>query len=213
MTDIATLGERVLRRLGVAVVPVADRPTLSTMIDPATIATDALVALGVIAADEVPAASDLALANATVASVQDSLASQAIVWWDNSGVPSAVREEYAKMAAAQMASAFGKQADPQIYAMLEARVRRMALVLSSFDLASEAVQAVHDGLAATGRVRWTVFDIPPAVELPYELLAANRLAPLFDKPADAGAELMATRQLAQIIALPTSGERTVAEYF
>lgn len=213
MTDIATLGERALRRLGVAVVPVADRPPLTTMVAPDTIATDALVELGVIAADETPAPADLALAGEKLAAVQDSLTSQALVWWDNTGIPSALREEYTKMTAAQMATAFGKQADPAVYALLENRVRRMALVLSATDHATEAVQAVHDQLAATGRARWSVWDLPPAAELPYELLAANRLAPLFEKPADAAADVLAMRSLAQIVALPSSGERVIAEYF
>jgi hypothetical protein len=213
MTDIATLGERALRRLGVAVVPVADRPPLATMIAPDTIATDALVELGVIAADEVPSPADLALAQSKLAAVQDSLTSQALVWWDNTGIPSALREEYTKMTAAQMATAFGKQADPAVYALLENRVRRMALVFTGPERATEAVQAVHDDLTARGRARWSVFDLPPAAELPYELLAANRLAPLFEKPADAAADVLAMRSLAQIIALPSSGERVVAEYF
>ena len=202
-----------MRRLGVAVIPIADRPPLATMITPEVIATDALVELGVIAADEVPSASDQALALAKVGAVQDSLASQAIVWWDNSGVPSALREEYTKMAASQMASSFGKAADPAVYALFENRVRRMALVLSGTDHAQRAVQAVHDDLAARGRVRWTTFDIPVAAEMPYEILAANRLAPLFDKQGNPAEDMMAMRTLAQIIALPTSGERTRAEYF
>jgi len=213
MTDIATLGERALRRLGVAVIPVADRPPLTTMIAPDTIATDALVELGVIAADEIPSAADQALALAKLGAVQDSLTSQALVWWDNTGIPSALREEYTKMTAAQMATSFGKQADPAVYALLENRVRRMALVFTGPERATEAVQAVHDHLVATGRARWSSWDIPPAADLPYELLAANRLAPLFEKPADAGADVLAMRSLAQIIALPSSGERTVAEYF
>jgi hypothetical protein len=112
-----------------------------------------------------------------------------------------------------LASAFGKAVDPQLLPMFEARVRRMALVLSANDHATRAVQAVHDDLSARGKVRWSVFDIPEAAELPYELLAANRLAPLFDKPLDPNADAMAMRALAQYIALPTSGEAVVGTYF
>jgi len=210
---IATLGERALRRLGVAIIPVADRPALTAQIAPATIATRALVELGVIAADETPAPADQALALDKVAAVQASLASQALVWWPDTGIPSAVSEEYTKLAALFMATSFGKAADPAMVGMLEGRVRRMALVLSSPDLATEAVQSVHDDLAARGLARWSVFDIPAAAEGPMEVLAANQLAPLFDKPANPRDDAQALRTLAQIIALPSSGETVRAVYY
>jgi len=66
---------------------------------------------------------------------------------------------------------------------------------------------------ARGLARFSVFDIHPAAEMPYELLAANRLARLFEQPADPGAEMIATRQLAQIVQLDSSGERVRVEYF
>lgn len=313
-TTISDLGERALRRIGVAIVPFADRPPLNAMVTPASVATAALfelgviasfdspplivavtpdsvataalVELGVIAADEIPAPADQALAMAKVAAVQaslaaqtlvswdptiiptaaveeytkmtasmmassfgksadlqiyaelearvrhvslvfaapeiatkavqavqDSLTAQALVWWDNTGIPSAVAEEYTKLAALQMAPTFGKAADPQLYAALEARVRHVALVLSAPDLATAAVQAVHDDLTARGRVRWSVFDIPPAAVDPYVALAAAALAPRFEQQFPPDAVIAATRSLAQIIALPTSGERVQAEYF
>jgi hypothetical protein len=211
--SIADLGERALRRIGVAIIPVADRPPLNAMVAPASVATSALVELGVIAADETPSASDQALALAKVQAVQASLAAQALVWWDDAGIPSALVEEYTKLAAQQMATSFGKAGDLQIYTAIEARVRHVALVLSAPDLATAAVQAVHDNLAARGLVRWTVFDIPPAAIDPYVALAAAALAPRFDQQADPNAVVAATRSLAQIIALPTSGERVQVEYF
>jgi hypothetical protein len=304
-----------LRRLGVAVVPVADRPALNTAVSPASIATNALielgiiatgqvpltqatvvtsdaiatlalVKLGVIAADETPSTSDMTLAQNAVAAVhanlvaqgnvdwtsdaitsavseeyaaltalhlassfgrpadpamlpvmeqriatvarliraqtlaltkvqevQASLASQANVSWDNTGIPTAVAEEYTRLTAMALASSFGKQVDPQMLAVWEARVRRMAQILEAPNSANDAVQAVHDALVARGLARWSVYDIAPAAELPYEMLAANRLAPLFDKQPDPNADLLASRTLAQIIALGSSGERTQAEYF
>jgi hypothetical protein len=72
---------------------------------------------------------------------------------------------------------------------------------------------VHANLVARGLARWTSLDIPDAASEPYTMLAANRLAPLFEKPASQSDEVMASRALAQIVALPTSGERTPAEYF
>jgi hypothetical protein len=211
--SIATLGERALRRLGVAIIPVEDRPPLVTYVPAATIAINALIALGVIASDETPSPDDQALALAKVTQVQASLAAAAVVWWDDSGVPMAVAEEYTRLAATQLASAFGKPGDIQSYGIFEDRVRRMALVLSANDYANNAVQAVHDDLVARGRARWSVFDIPEVAELPYEVLAANRLAALFDKQIDPNGEAMATRALAQYIALPTSGEPVQGNYF
>lgn len=213
MPTAATLGERALRRLGVAVVPVADRPELVTQVPAATIATAALIELGVIASDETPSPTDQALAMAKLASVQASLAAQALVWWPDTDVPQAVAEEYIKLVALSMATSFGKQGDPTRQPAIEARVKHIALVLSAPDLATEAVVMVHNELAAAGRVRWSINDIPAPAEAPYLYLAANRLAPAFGQKADPADEVSARRALAQLIALPSSGERVMAEYF
>ncbi|HXI78044.1 MAG TPA: hypothetical protein VNH21_12960, partial [Steroidobacteraceae bacterium] len=60
--SIATLGERALRRLGVAIIPAADRPALAAPVALAAIATNALLWLAIIAADETPSPADAALA-------------------------------------------------------------------------------------------------------------------------------------------------------
>ncbi len=214
IATIAELGERALRRLGVAIVPVADRPALTVQVPRADIATAALVELGVIASDETPAATDQALALAKLASVQASLAAQALVWWQDDAVPQAVAEEYTKLTANVMASAFGKAAgDIQMHAALEARVRKVALVLSAPDLATDAVLGVHQDLTARGLARWSVFDIPEAAADAMTVLAANVLAPQFGQKADPRDDAAAMRSLAQYIALPTSGETVHALYF
>jgi len=210
---IAQLGERALRRLGVAVVPVADRPALSVVIPAATLATGALVELGVVAADETPAATDAALALAKLAAAHDALVAQGVVSWTLDTVPQCVAEEMTKLAASLMASSFGKPSDPAIHAMLEARVRKVALIMGAPALASDAVLGVHQDLTALGLARWSVFDIPVAVESPYVILAANDLAPQFGQKADPRDDIAANRSLAQYVALPTSGERIPAEYF
>jgi hypothetical protein len=174
------------------------------------------VELEIIASDETPSATDQALALQKVQAVQASLASQALVWWDDTGVPSALVEEYTKMAAALMASSFGKSADPQLYTMFEGRVRRMALILSGNAQATDAVMGVHRDLVARGLARWTSMDIPEQVGDAYVMLAANVLAPLF---ASLGAKFnpvddqQANQALARYIALPSSGERVQMEYF
>jgi len=210
---VGTLGERALRRLGVAIVPVADRPPLAATIPAATIATNALVELGVIASDETPALTDQALALAKVNAVHDSLVAQANVRWTIDAVPQAVSEEYSKLAAVVMASSFGKAADPQMIPQLEERIRKVAMVMQAPDEATQAVMSVHTGLAALGQVRWTVWDIPSAAEAPYTILAAALLAPTFGGQADPREVMAANAVLAKLIALDSSGERIHAEYY
>jgi hypothetical protein len=68
--SIGTIAQQALRRLGVRVVPLDDSPTLTELVPAATIATNALVELGVIASDETPSVTDQALAVDKVASVR-----------------------------------------------------------------------------------------------------------------------------------------------
>jgi hypothetical protein len=212
--SVSEIAERTLRRLNVTVVPLDDRPTMTEMVPVATIATMALVELGVIASDESPSPTDQALALDKVASVHAALDAQAMVWWDATAVPRAFVEEYTKLAAAQMASSFGKVVDPANVALFEGRVRRGAMGIASHDIAVEGVMAVHTDLVGKGIARWSSNDIPEMAAMPYEMLAAYELAPKFppaeQKPADV---VQAMRTLFTITALPSSGERMVAEYF
>jgi hypothetical protein len=210
---VATLGERALRRIGVAVVPLADRPALTTTLTADTIATRALMALAVIAADETPSGNDQDLALSKTLAVHDSMVAQGFVPWTAITVPQAVAEEYVLLTALHLAAAFGKAGDPAQLPVLEGRVRKMSLLLGANDIATGAVMTVHINLAARGLVRWTVWDIPPAAEDPYVSLAATSIAPEFGQQPIKGDDAEAYRALAQIIALPSSGERVRAEYF
>ncbi len=210
---IADLAEQTLRRLNVAVVALADRPALTVVVPVATIATNALVELGIIASDETPSPTDAALALAKANAVHDSLAANANVSWIADQVPQGVSEEYAKLTALVMASSFGKTADPAQLPVLEARVRKFSLVQRAPALATDAVQGVHNDLAMRGLVRWSAQDIPDAVGDCYVFLAADALGPLFGvqtSPRDAIAAMMS---IARYIALPTSGERIRADYY
>ena len=213
METIATLGERVLRRLGVAVVPPSARPALAVIIPAATIATNALIALAVIASDETPSASDQALALAKVSAIHDGLVSQAIVAWTLDAIPRAVSEEYTQLTALHLATAFGKTGDPAAQPVIEARIRHVVMTLSADSLATEAVQGVHNDLAMRGRVRWSVWDIPAAVADQYAILAAATLAPQFNVKTDPREAQAASIALARYIALPSSGETVIVEYF
>jgi hypothetical protein len=211
---VDTLAEQVLRRLNVTVVPLDDSPQFNERVPASIIATMALVELGVIASDEPPIASDQSLALDKLLSVHAALDAQRLVWWDSSAIPRAFVEDYVKLTAAQAASSFGKAADPATVALFEGRVRRGAMGISSHDIAVEGVMAVHTELVGKGIARWTSMDIPEMAAPAYEMLAAYNLAPKFppaeQKPADV---VQAMRTLFTITALPSSGERMVAEFF
>jgi len=211
--SVSELAERALRRLGFSIVPLDDSPVFTEMVPVATIATMALTELGVIAADETPTASDQALALDKVNSVQGAIDAQGLVWWDPSEVPRAFVEEYAKLTAMQAATSFGKQADPQVMQLLEARIKRGVMEMSGHDIAVEAVMAVHNNLLARGLARWSTQDIPEWVAGPYEVIAADFMSAKFGGQVDNDDLAAAWRALAQMIALPSSGQRVQATYF
>jgi len=183
------------------------------MVPVATIATMALVELGVIASDETPIPSDQALAVDKVASVHAALDAQGVIWWDATAVPRAFTEEFVKLTAAQASSSFGKAGDPALVALLEARVRKGAMVLSADDNAVQAVMGVHQDLVMRGIARWSSQDIPDALGTPYVTLTADALAPLFERKTDPKDAHDAMISIYRYAALPTSGERVVVEYF
>ena len=214
MTEsIGTIAQKALRRLGVRIVPLDDSPTLMEVVSFDTIATAALVELGVIASDETPIPTDQALMLDKVASVHAALDAQGVVWWVAGSVPRAFVEDYTKLTAAQAASSFGKAVDPAIVAMLEGRIRKGAMVLSADDNAQQAVQAVHDDLVMRGIARWSSLDIPNALADPYATLAADALAPLFGGDTDPNDTRDAMVSIYRYVALPTSGETVATAYF
>jgi hypothetical protein len=152
-----------------------------------------------------------AMAEAKVADITASMNARGIIDWTE--IPASAAEAYIQMVTITLAPVFGQESDPKLYAALESRVERIAIVARAPQDAHDAIMAVHTDLAAADKIRWSVFDIPTAAEFPYVVIAANRLAPQFDVKPDAPAELLGRATLARIIALPTSGEVTRAEYF
>lgn len=146
-------------------------------------------------------------------SVHASLDAQGLVWWSGEAVPRAFAEEYIKLTVAFAAMAQNKPVDSNGIALLEARVRRGVMVLSSDSNAAQAVQDVHDDYVARGIARWSSFDIPEPVAAAYLLLATFRAAPLFDKPQNPMDLRQGELAIARYVALPSSGERMVAQYF
>ena len=212
-TSIGTIAQIALRRLGVRVVPLDDSPVLTEMVSFDTVAIGALIELGVIASDETPIPSDMDFMRDKVASVHATLDAQGVVWWASGSVPRAFTEEYTKLTAAMAGSSFGKAIDPSIVAMLEARVRKGAMVLSADTNAQQAVQAVHDDLVMRGIARWTSLDIPDPLADPYATLAADALAPLFGGDTDPRDTQDAIVAIYRYVALPSSGETVSTAYF
>jgi hypothetical protein len=210
---VADLGARVLRRLGIAAVAAADRPSISATMTIPIVAVRALMLLGVIAADEDPSPPDLALGVEKAVVVHESLVAHGLVPWAETAIPRSVSDEYVRLTAMHLAPSFGKTVDPAMQEVIEGRIRRVALLIRAPDLAEQAVLDVHAALDARGKTRWTCFDIPDFVEAPYVLMAANLLAPQFGLPQDPAANVWAMRELAQVIALGSNDEPIRAEYF
>ena len=211
--SVGTIAQKALRRLGVRVVPLDDSPTLTEMVSFDTVAIGALIELGVIASDETPIDADMALMRDKVASVHAALDAQGVVWWQVGSVPRAFTEEYTKLTALAAATSFGKPAAPQEVALLEGRIRKGAMVLSADDNAQQAVQAIHDDLAMRGIARWSSLDIPDVVGEQYAIIAADRLAPLFDEGPDPNGTPAAMAAIFRYVALPSSGETVATQYF
>jgi hypothetical protein len=153
------------------------------------------------------------LAEARATAIHEGLVAQGIASWSSSAIPRAISEEMAALVANDVAPVLGGKTDPGVAAGYEARVRRMSLIIAGPALAEQAVRAVHADLAARGKTRWTLDTIPSAAERPYVFLAAYALAPEFGVPQNQNDVAMATVDLNRLIALPTSGERTVATYY
>ena len=172
------VADAALQALGVTV-PFAQRPPATTIVTASAIATDALIELGVIASDEDPSTTDLALATAKVAAVHDDMVSHGFVSWSAGAIPQAVSEEYTKLTALVLASSFGKTADPALWAALEERVRKYAQVAQGFDVALDRVASVHDSLVSEAAVTWDSEHIPQAAFDEYVAADEAQIAPVF----------------------------------
>jgi hypothetical protein len=164
--SISTLAQQALRRLGVRIVPLADSPTLTEMVPAATIATNALVELGVLN-------SDGERATATVSPA--AIATSALVDLGvlNSDLTLAV-------------PATVPQATIATNALVELGVIAADETPSTADqaLAVDTVASVHGSLAAQGIALWDVSAIPRAFAEEYTKLTAAMSASSFGKTVD-----------------------------
>jgi hypothetical protein len=155
-----------------------------------------------------------ARAEAKVLAVQGELNDLGLIEWDAEHIPASLADAVAAMAAMQMGPEFGRAFDPKLYGFHEDRVRRVSMGGPAGQaLAAQKVVAVHASLAARGRVRWTLYDLPSYAEEPYVFMAAALLAPECDVKADPDWPEMAERELMRIVSLESGGEPVRTAYF
>lgn len=158
-----------------------------------------------------------ALAAAEVAAVHASLRGRGLVDWDGDRVPLAAADAYASLVAARLAAAYGGTADAAgvqaVAAAAEEAVRRLSINRNAQALAEGKVVAVHAGLDARGRARWTLFDLPDWAEEPYVLMTAALLAPEFGQVPDLQAADRAELELCRATALPSLGDAVAMDAF
>ena len=216
VVSIGTIAQKALRRLGVRVVPLDDSPTLTEMVPfrhHRHGEASCRVGRHRLGRNADPVRSGGDHARTKSPRVHAALDAQGVVWWPVGSVPRAFTEEYTKLVALFAATSFGKPSSPQEVALLEGRVRKGVMVLSADDNAQQAVQAVHDDLVMRGIARWTSLDIPDVVGEQYAIMAADRLAPLFDEGPDPNGTPAAMAALYRYVALPSSGETVATAYF
>ena len=165
-TSIGTIAQKALRRLGVRVVPVDDSPTLTEMVPVATIATAALVELGVLNSDGTPSTAIVAPAAIATSALVD-------LGVLNSDLTMAV-------------PATVPQATIATTALIELGVIASDETPSATDqaLAVDKVASVHGALVDQGIALWDIAAIPRAVAEEYTKLTAAMSASSFGKSVD-----------------------------
>jgi hypothetical protein len=178
------IADAALQAVGVTV-PAALQPPITTTVSATDLGTNVLIELGVIASDETPPTSDLALVVDKVGEVHAALVAQGLATWDAGAVPIGVSEEYIKLTALLSASSFGKTGDPALWAPLEKRVRTYSQVKQSQGAEILAkVASVHDSLVADGVASWASTAIPQAAFDEYVQLTWAQIAPVFGVTVD-----------------------------
>lgn len=199
---IADLGARVLRRLGVAVVAVADRPAAGAVVSITDIAARALRDVGInpIAAAEQPASGGIITATEIANRVLRDLGINPI---SAASLPAFTTTITAAEIASRalrsvgvnpVAAASQAAADASPVSVSEIATRaleRLEVIAAdetpaTLDLAAatEKVAAAHEALNAFGLVTWALTAIPARAAEHYVILTTQLLAPTFGRPGD-----------------------------
>lgn len=149
-----------------------------------------------------------------LASVHARLVALALADWPETAIPAALDGAYVSLAVQEMSPAVGRPLDPSAIAGDEARVRQHVLTgPAGQTMAEQALGDVHRDLAARGKARWLLIDLPAHAEEPYVMMASYLLAPRVGAPANPDDWMQGERFILRAIALPSSGDPVQAEYF
>jgi hypothetical protein len=182
----AEIASRALRAVNIDPAPLTEGIASGLTYDSPTIATSALLKLGVIASDEVPSPTDQAEALSRVTGVHDLLVGLDYVTWPMSSIPANVAEFYIIMAANLLAPQFGKPAAMDAFNAAQAGIRMQALS-GTFGqtLALAKVQEVHETLNDSGLLSFPITAIPLGQAESYVRMTAVLLAPVMGYQQDA----------------------------
>lgn len=208
---IDTLGQRVLRRLGLSLVPGAERDTLGAVVTLSEVARQALQVvgvnqapttanvgsvaqndlalrvlrrLGVVASDELPTADDLAVATDKVRDANQMASAMGVGSWTLDAIPEYAAEQIELMAANLAAATYGRSGDPALNATLLAEMRAMALGGTRGQQIAERKAAQAFAMVVSAGVADWASDMTPGYMAPALVqLTANLLAPVYGKEA------------------------------
>lgn len=151
---------------------------------------------------------------AKVRAVYGELTAIGLVDYDINLLPGAIGDAIAGLAASELGPDFGKEETP---AALEARWTRIRQVAmggpAGQKLAEQKVIAIHESLAARGRVRWSLWDLPVFAEEDYCFMAATWLADEVGVKANPAWWPAAEMDLIRIVSVPTNYGTVKATYF
>ena len=152
-----------------------------------------------------------AQAEAAIAAVHDALAARGLTTWPAHGVPQSVADEYAAMAAAQLAPTTGAPFDPAALAAAEDRVRQVALLRTAWDQAQTTLRAIRAELEGAGLAAWVGDAVPAALAEPLISMAAPRLAPAFGRAPDPAASAAAEARVRRVLLSGPAGQARAEE--
>jgi hypothetical protein len=151
---------------------------------------------------------------ARVREVYGELNALGLVSYDINTIPSAVSDAMAGLAAATLGPDFGKDEAPDALAARWMRIKQVAMAGPAGQaLAEQEVRSAFQSLEARGRVRDSIYAMPPWLEDPVTSLAAASLAPQLGLKSDPTWVPKAELELMQIHSLPTNYGTVKAQYF
>lgn len=182
-TTAAAVAARALVLAGANPLGVVARSTVA--LDRADLALRALLKLGAVAAGEVPAPADRALAEAKLDAAHALLRAEGLADWDADATPLHAAEAVVLLAAQMLAPEFGHAADATAWDRARAMLRAAALDGPAAQAAAEESLAdVQAGLRSRGVVAWAPDRIPWGAAEVLAGMVAQLLLPRWGRQGD-----------------------------